>query len=95
MYPLVLELAAPDALLRVPVTVTCRVLGFSKQAFYKGKKNPLSQREWSDAHLINAAYDIHQDDLAYGYRFISHELADAGIKASERRVWQLCSQQRI
>jgi transposase InsO family protein len=31
----------------------------------------------------------------YEYRFISDELADAGIKASERRVWRLCSQQRI
>ena len=31
MYPLVLDLAADD----IPVTVTCRVLGFSKQAFYQ------------------------------------------------------------
>jgi len=54
---------------------------------------PCSQREWVDVHLINAAYDIDQDDLAYGYRFISDELCDAGIKASERRVWRLCSQQ--
>jgi len=65
IYPLVLELAALDALIRVPVAVTCRVLGFSKQAFYQWKKNPLSLREWSDAHLINAAYDIHYDDPAW------------------------------
>ena len=95
IYPLVLELAAPDALIRVPVAVTCRVLGFSKQAFYQWKKNPLSLREWSDAHLINAAYDIHHDDPAFGYWFICDELTDAGIKASERRVWKLCSQQQI
>ena len=50
MYPLVLDLAA-DA---VPVTVTCRVLGFSTQAFYKWRKDPVSQRDWNDAHLINA-----------------------------------------
>ena len=30
MYPLVLDLAADG----IPVAVTCRVLGFSKQAFY-------------------------------------------------------------
>ena len=30
-YPLVLELAADG----IPVTVTCRVLGFSTQGFYK------------------------------------------------------------
>ena len=75
--------------------MTCRVLGFSTQAFYKWKKNPCSQRDWNDAHLINAALDIHHDDPAFGYRFISDELADAGIKASEKRVWRLCSQQRI
>ena len=34
MYPLVLDLAADG----VPVTVTCRVLGFSTQAFYKWRK---------------------------------------------------------
>jgi putative transposase len=94
-YPLVLDLAAPDALIRVPVVVTCRVLGFSKQAFYKWKKNPVTTRDWADAHLINAALDIHQEDPGYGYRFISDELADAGIRASERRVWRLCSQQHI
>lgn len=95
IYPLVLDLAKRDAPVRVPVVVTCRVLGFSTQAFYKWKKNPCSQRDWDDAHLINAALDIHHDDPAFGYRFISDELGDAGIKASERRVWRLCSQQRI
>ncbi len=34
MYPLVLDLAADQ----IPVAVTCRVLGFSKQAFYKWKQ---------------------------------------------------------
>ena len=31
MYPLVRDLAAA----RIPVVVTCRVLGFSTQAFYR------------------------------------------------------------
>jgi putative transposase len=35
MFPLVRDLAASTTPLRVPVTVTCRVLGFSTQAFYK------------------------------------------------------------
>jgi putative transposase len=39
--------------------------------------------------------DIHSDDPAFGCRFISDELADAGHVASERRVWRICSQQRI
>ena len=89
--PLVLDLAADG----IPVAVTCRVLGFSKQAFYAWKSDPVSQRDWDDAHLINAATDIHRDDPAFGYRFIADELPGHGIKAGENRVARLCSQQRI
>ena len=66
---------------KIPVAVTCRVLGFSKQAFYKWRANPVSQRDWDDAHLINAAIDIHHDDPEFGYRFIADELADRGVTA--------------
>lgn len=90
-YPLVLDLAADG----IPVAVTCRVLGFSKQAFYKWKANPVSDRDRSDAHLINAALDIHRDDPAFGYRFIADELPAQGIRAGENRVQRLCSSQRI
>jgi putative transposase len=90
-YPLVLDLAAD----KIPVAVTCRVLGFSKQAFYAWRQNPVSQRDWDDAHLINAAADIHRDDPAFGYRFIADELPARGIEAGENRVARLCSQQRI
>jgi putative transposase len=91
MYPLVRDLAAEG----IPVAVTCRVLGFSKQAFYAWKRNPVSRRDWDDAHLINTALDIHHDDPAFGYRFIADELTFHGIIAGENRVQRLCSQQRI
>ena len=91
IYPLVRELAAE----KIPVAVTCRVLGFSPQAYYKWRANPVSQRDWDDAHLINAAIDIHRDDPAFGYRFIADELRERGIAARENRVARLCSQQRI
>jgi len=90
-YPLVRDLAADG----IPVTVTCRVLGFSTQAFYRWTANPVSDRDWDEAHLINAAAGIHADDPMFGYRFIADELAAAGFTASERRVWRLCSQQRL
>jgi putative transposase len=90
-YPLVLDLAAD----KIPVAVTCRVLGFSKQAFYAWKASPVSQRDWDEAHLINAALDIHADDPAFGYRFIADELPARGIRAGENRVARLCSQQQI
>lgn len=88
IYPLVRELAADG----IPVVVTCRVLGFSKQAFYKWRANPVSRRDWDDAHLVDAARTIHQDDPVFGYRFITDELAaEHGIRASENRVQRLCS----
>ena len=90
-YPLVRDLAAGG----IPVAVTCRVLGFSKQAFYAWRTNPVSRRDWDDAHLINAAIDVHHDDPAFGYRFIADELPDRGIAAGENRVARLCSQQQI
>jgi transposase InsO family protein len=92
MYPLVLDLAAD----KIPVAVTCRVLGFSKQAFYAWKANPVTDRDWDDAHLINAAYDVHADDPEFGYRFICDELdVEHGIRAGENRVARLCTQQGI
>lgn len=91
IYPLVGDLAVDG----IPVTVTCRVLGFSPQAYYKWRTNPVSQRDWDDAHLINAALDIHHDDPAFGYRFIADELPAHGITAGANRVARLCSQQRI
>jgi putative transposase len=56
---------------------------------------PVSQRDWDDAHLINAALDIHHDDPEFGYRFITDELAGHGIVASRNRVNRLCTQERI
>lgn len=54
-----------------------------------------NDREWADAHLINAALDVHRDDPEFGYRFIADELRDAGLATGENRVARLCSQQRI
>ncbi len=91
MYPLVLDLVVVG----IAVAVTCRVLGFSTQAFYAWKRNPISQRDWDDAQLTNAAFDIHHDDPAFGYRFIADELLEQGFSAGENRVARLCSEQRI
>ena len=90
-YPLVQELAAEG----IPVRLTCGVLGFSTQAFYKWRARPCSDRDWHDAHLTNAIVDIHADDPEFGYRFIADELERAGLRVGERRVHRLCRQQRV
>jgi putative transposase len=90
-YPLVLDLAATG----VPVAVTCRVLGFSRQAFYAWQHQPVSDRDLDDAYLTDAALAVHHDDPEFGYRFVADELRAAGLQAGERRVWRLCSQAQI
>jgi putative transposase len=91
MYPLVQELAERG----FPVKVTCGVLGFSTQAFYKWQAKPICDRDWDDAHLINVIVDIHEDDPEFGYRFIADELERAGHEAGESRVHRLCREHRI
>lgn len=86
-YPLVTDLAGEG----IPVRRSCVVLGFSPQAYYRWRAEPVSQRDWDDAHLINAAVDVHDDDPTLGYRFIADELAAAGTVAGENRVARLCS----
>ena len=90
-YPLVQELAAEG----IPVRLTCGVLGFSTQAFYKWQRRPCSDRDLDDAHLTNALVDLHEGDPEFGYRFLTDELHAAGHKVGERRVWRLCRQQRL
>ncbi len=90
-YPLVRDLAAE----KIPVRLTCGVLGFSPQAYYAWRAQPVTDRDWDDAHVINALLDAHGDDPEFGYRFLTDELGRAGMQVGERRVWRLCSQQRI
>jgi putative transposase len=90
MMPLVLDLAAEG----FPVRLTCGILGFSPQAFYKWRANPCSEREWTDAHLTNAIVDVHGDDPEFGYRFITDELHRGGHQVGEGRVWRLCRDQK-
>jgi hypothetical protein len=46
-------------------------------------RGPVSQRDWDDAHLLNAIIDIHADDPEYGYRFIADEREAVG-RSGER-----------
>lgn len=53
--------------------------------------DPVSRRDWDDAHLIDVLYDLHEDDKTLGYRFLTDELADEHqITVGENRVHRLC-----
>ena len=90
IYPLVREMAAAGARIRVPVAVACRVLGFSTQGYFKCLKEPVSRRDRQDAEVINKLVDLHEDDPTLGYRFLTDELEHEGIAAGENRVHRLC-----
>ena len=91
IFPLVRDLAAAG----VPVAVACEVLGFSRQAFYSWQRDPVCDRDWNDAHLVNTIVDVHADDPEFGYRFITDELERAGHTASEKRVHRLCREHHV
>lgn len=55
----------------------------------------MSDREWSDAHVVNAALDGHAYDPMFGYRFITDELHRQEITVSENRVQRLCQEHHI
>jgi putative transposase len=77
------------------VRLTCGVLGFSTQGYYGWVANPVCRRDLEDAYVTNALLDAHGNDPAFGYRFLADELGRAGVSVGERRVWRLCSQQKI
>jgi putative transposase len=68
-YPLVRDLAADG----IPVTVTCRVLKFSPQAFYAWAAHPVSERDLVDGYAMNTALEVHANDPGLGYRFIAYD----------------------
>lgn len=80
---------------RVPVAVAGRVLGFSKQAYYKWVKNPVSAREVEESGLTQKLLELHADDPEFGYRFLADEMQSLGFRVSERRVWRLCNKAGI
>ena len=91
MYPLVHELADRDAPIRVPVTVTCRVLKIARQPYYRWLAAPVTDADLKEAHRANALFDAHKDDPEFGYRFLVDEARDAGELMADRTAWRICS----
>ena len=91
MYPLVRELAAKDAPIRVPVTVTCRVLKIARQPYYRWLTAPVSDADLVEAYRANALFDAHSDDPEFGYRFLVDEALEAGESMAQRTAWRICS----
>lgn len=85
------ELAATDAPIRVPVTVSCRVLKLHRQHYYAWLVRPVTAAEYEEAYLANAIFDAHREDPEFGYRLLFDQVRAAGHDISERTVWKICS----
>ncbi len=94
MYPLVRELAAPGAPYRVPVAVTCRVLGLARQPYYRWLNTPVTDADLAHAYRANALFDAHRDDPEFGHRFLADEARAAGEAMAERTAWRICRDNR-
>jgi putative transposase len=92
MYPLVRELAVDGAHIRVPVTLTCRVLKIARQPYYRWLVSPVTDAEVTAAYRANALFDAHRDDPEFGYRFLVDEAREAGEPMAERTAWKICSE---
>jgi putative transposase len=62
------QLAGP---IRVPLTVTCRVLKIARQPYYRCLEDPVTDADLQEAHRANALLDAHRDDPEFGYRFLN------------------------
>ncbi len=91
MYPLVRDLAAAGAPVRVPVAVTCRVLNLARQPYYRWLAQPVTDADWVQAHRANALLDAHREDLEFGYRFLADEARQTGQPMADRTAWRICS----
>jgi transposase-like protein len=91
IYPLVRELAEVGAPIRVPASVTRRLLKTAKRSHSRLLKNPVSDRERDEAQLTNAAVDSADEGPTFGNRLVADDLADLGFTASDRLVWRLYS----
>jgi hypothetical protein len=86
MFPLVCALAREG----VPVTLSCRVLGFTREGYYAWRADPFCERDWSVAHVIHEIPSIRAKDPSFGYRLIADELKDAHAVMGDNQVHRLC-----
>ena len=79
---------------RTPVSVACELLGVSTSGFYAWASRAPSDRELSDAWLIERIKQIHADNReVYGSRRVTAELRlGEGIAVSRKRVQRLMRQ---
>jgi hypothetical protein len=79
------------------VATCCRVMELSTSGFYPWRSNPVSSRDYDDALLTNAIFDIHRSSRrSYGSPRVHAELRlGKRICSSRKRVERLMRQAGI
>jgi putative transposase len=80
-----------------PVSRLCELLGVSRSGYYEWERRPPSDRELSDAWLVEQITDIHARARGvYGSRRVQAELQlGRGVEVSRKRVQRLMRQAGI
>ena len=72
--------------------MTCRVLKLARAPYYRWLAGPVTAHDLDEAYLANLLFDAHLDDPEFGYRLLADEADKVGLRASDRRVWRICSE---
>jgi len=81
----------------VPIDRSCRVLGVSRQNYYKAKRKPTTPTELRRQWLTGVIREVHVASRGtYGYRRVHAELTlGMGITVCERTVWKLMNRSSL
>jgi putative transposase len=81
----------------LPVAACCRVMKVSVSAFYAWRADPVSRKDWDDAHLTNQIFDIHRlSRRSYGSPRVHAELRlGEDVRCSRKRIERLMAQAGI
>jgi putative transposase len=73
-----------------PISLLCRVLGVSRSGFHAWQRRPPSDRDLTDAWLVERIREIHRESRqTYGARRIHRALRHRGVCVSRKRVERL------
>ena len=73
------------------MTVTCRVLKLSRQAYCRWLTTPITLSEVAEDYRANALFKVYQDDPELRHRLLADEARDNGEAKADRTAWRIAS----
>lgn len=69
------------------------MLKLARQPYCRWLRNPVTERDFTQAYRANALHDAHREDPEFGYRFLADEAKTLGEAMCDRTAWSLCRDQ--